>query len=68
MHMCRLVIVRIHNHPEPAESEDGRHKDILAHFPSGWVISTGHYHSLDFFIHNQPRVPHRIHPHYRMQQ
>src|SRR5208283_891602 len=39
MHMCRPVVVRIQDHTEPAKSQDGRHQNILAYFPSDWVIS-----------------------------
>ena len=34
MHMCRTVIVRINDYPEPAESQYGRHENILAHYPN----------------------------------
>src|SRR6266853_1770592 len=39
MHMCRTVIVRINDPTEPAESQHGRHENILTHFPSALVIS-----------------------------
>ena len=39
MYMRRPVIVRIYDHTKPAKSQDGRHQNILAYFPSDWVIS-----------------------------
>jgi hypothetical protein len=36
--MSRKVIVRINDHTEPVKSKDGRHMNILSHYPSDWVI------------------------------
>jgi hypothetical protein len=38
MNVRRTVIVRIDNDPEPAESQHGRHENILTEFPIAWVI------------------------------
>src|ERR1035441_5487267 len=38
MHMRRLVIVRINDHPEPVKSQYGRHTNNLTHILIAWVI------------------------------